>query len=58
MTERDQARAHLAPHPTAAHTWRKPEDVSEYEHYDEMPMTEDGDIYDSTEQPRHAKEES
>lgn len=54
MTDtRTQARADLPPHPTARHTWSPWEHVTDEEHFDEMPMAADGEIYEPTEQPRH-----
>ena len=46
-------RAKLPPHPTAKHTWAKPPEVSEFAHFDELPMAADSEVYEHTDKPRH-----
>lgn len=50
-------RLELDPHPTARHGFARPDGVTEDEYYDEMPMWEDGELYEPTEQPRHRKDD-
>lgn len=55
---RDGYRQHLPAHPTAKHTWPRPNGVSEFAHYDELPMDASGEIYEHTDRPRHRMDES